>query len=123
MPEDLTGSDVLWAIDAVDELLHQARPVPLTDQVRVDKKTLSAKVERIGEALPLGVGRSSEADEFNALLDRLRALLDASRAIPLTAWHRIDREAAYDLIDQLRATIPAYVKEARLREPEGRGPL
>src|ERR1700746_3847211 len=51
--------DVLVLIDKVDDLVHNAKPVPLTDQVRVDK------------------------------------------------------EEIYDILDQMRATIPEEIKQAR----------
>ena len=51
--------DVLVLIDKLDDLVHNAKPVPLTDQVRVDK------------------------DEI------------------------------YDILDQMRATIPEEIKQAR----------
>ena len=56
-----TGSamDVLVLIDKLDDLVHNAKPVPLTDQVRVDK------------------------------------------------------EEIYDILDQMRATIPEEIKQAR----------
>src|SRR3954449_12606124 len=58
---DETGSamDVLVLIDKLDDLVHNAKPVPLTDQVRVDK------------------------------------------------------EEIYDILDQMRATIPEEIKQAR----------
>ena len=54
-----TAMDVLVLIDKLDDLVHNAKPVPLTDQVRVDK------------------------------------------------------EEIYDLLDQMRATIPEEIKQAR----------
>src|SRR5919202_663202 len=51
--------DVLVLIDKLDDTIHQAKPVPLTDQVRVDK------------------------------------------------------EEIYDILDQMRATIPEEIKQAR----------
>jgi vacuolar-type H+-ATPase subunit H len=51
--------DVLVLIDTLDDLVHNAKPIPLTDQVRMDK------------------------------------------------------EGIYDLLDQIRATIPDEIKQAR----------
>ena len=33
--------DVLVLIDKLDDTIHNAKPVPLTDQVRVDKEAVS----------------------------------------------------------------------------------
>ena len=32
--------DVLELIDKLDDLIHNARPVPLTDQVRIDREAI-----------------------------------------------------------------------------------
>jgi cell division septum initiation protein DivIVA len=47
------------------------------------------------------------------LIDKLDDLIHNARAVPLTDQVRIDREAIYDLLDQMRATIPEEVKQAR----------
>ena len=58
--------DVLVLIDTLDDLVHNAKPIPLTDQVRVDK------------------------------------------------------EGIYDILDQIRATIPEEIKQARWIVKEAR---
>ena len=47
------------------------------------------------------------------LVDRLDDLIHNAKAIPLTDQVRIDRETAYDLLDQLRATLPEEIRAAR----------
>jgi cell division septum initiation protein DivIVA len=47
------------------------------------------------------------------LIDKLDDLIHNARAVPLTDQVRIDREAIYDLLDQMRSTIPEEVKQAR----------
>src|ERR671931_516155 len=41
--------DVLVLIDKLDDLVHNAKPVPLTDQVRVDKEEIYKQGERAAE--------------------------------------------------------------------------
>ena len=48
-----------------------------------------------------------------ALIDKLDDLVHNARAVPLTDQVRIDREAVYDILDQMRATIPEEIKQAR----------
>ncbi len=48
-----------------------------------------------------------------ALIDKLDDLVHNARAVPLTDQVRIDREAIYELLDQMRATIPEEIKQAR----------
>ena len=47
------------------------------------------------------------------LIDRLDDLLHNAKTVPLTDQVRIDREEIYDILDQMRATIPEEVKQAR----------
>jgi hypothetical protein len=47
------------------------------------------------------------------LIDKLDDLVHNARAVPLTDQVRIDREAIYELLDQMRSTIPEEVKQAR----------
>lgn len=97
------GEDLLQAIDAVEELIHNAPPVPLTDYVRVNQRHLSTMVTRIDECLPWNPGSSSDTQELHRVLGRLRSVVDAAKPVPLTRWHRVDRNEVYDQLDQLRA--------------------
>jgi cell division septum initiation protein DivIVA len=47
------------------------------------------------------------------LIDKMDDLIHNARAVPLTDQVRIDREAIYDLLDQMRSTTPEEVKQAR----------
>src|SRR3954453_15913441 len=47
------------------------------------------------------------------LIDKLDDLVHNSKAVPLTDQVRIDREEIYDILDQMRATIPEEIKQAR----------
>ena len=64
---------------------------------------------------PEALTRSLEEGSLDVLelIDKLDDLIHNARAVPLTDQVRIDREAIYDLLDQMRATIPEEVKQAR----------
>src|SRR5688572_15268795 len=47
------------------------------------------------------------------LIDKLDDLVHGARPVPLTDQVRVDKEAMYDLLDQMRATIPDEIKQAR----------
>src|SRR4026208_2263823 len=47
------------------------------------------------------------------LIDKLDDLVHNAKAVPLTDQVRIDREEIYDILDQMRATIPEEIKQAR----------
>src|SRR5690242_20905168 len=76
-------------------------------------------------ALPNGranelLERSSRPEGYTAgpmdvlvLIDKLDDLVHNAKAVPLTDQVRIDREEIYDILDQMRATIPEEIKQAR----------
>ena len=52
---EVVSSDVLPEIDAVDDLIHNSPPIPLTDSVRVKRDRLAPILDRMRTALtPLG---------------------------------------------------------------------
>jgi hypothetical protein len=47
------------------------------------------------------------------LIDKLDDLVHSAKAVPLTDQVRIDREEIWEILDQMRATIPEEIKQAR----------
>jgi F0F1-type ATP synthase membrane subunit b/b' len=59
-------------------------------------------------------GRATlHAMDVLVLIDKLDDLVHNAKAVPLTDQVRIDREEIYDILDQMRATIPEEIKQAR----------
>ena len=56
--------------------------------------------------------------EIQHLVDRLEALLNESWLIPLTSNRIISEEEYLDIIDQMRITIPAGIKQAKRVQQE-----
>ena len=137
-----SGSDGLnrlfELIDSLDDLVHQAKAVPMTDQVRVDKMKLYALLDHMRAAVPGAVQRPqpapgpppatgafatplapppdidlSSADSLLAALEALDDAVHNAKHIPLTDDRRISAEHFYELIDRARAQIPDAVKMAR----------
>ncbi len=54
-----------------------------------------------------------EVVDVLVLIDKLDDLIHNARAVPLTDQVRIDREEIYEILDQMRSTIPEEVKQAR----------
>src|SRR5436853_5813174 len=46
-------------------------------------------------------------------IDKLDDLVHNAKAVPLTDQVRIDRDEIYEILDQMRATIPDEIKQAR----------
>ena len=47
------------------------------------------------------------------LIEKLDDLVHNAKAVPLTDQERIDREEIWEILDQMRATIPEEIKQAR----------
>ncbi|HTY96211.1 MAG TPA: ATPase [Solirubrobacteraceae bacterium] len=47
------------------------------------------------------------------LIDKLDDLVHNAKTIPLSDSVRVDKEEIYDILDQMRATIPEEIKQAR----------
>ena len=60
------------------------------------------------EAHPLG-----DRMDVLVLIDKLDELVHGAKAVPLTDQVRIDREEIWEILDQMRATIPEEIKQAR----------
>ena len=47
------------------------------------------------------------------LIDKLDDLVHNAKTVPMTGTVRVDKEEIYDILDQMRATIPEEIKQAR----------
>ena len=90
--------DLTEAIAALESLLANARPVPLTDQVRLRPGALRdavARVEQEGRSAGLGF------DAYDCL-DELERIAAEAKPIPLTREVRVDPRLIRSLLDRLR---------------------
>ena len=85
--------DVLVLIDKLDDLVHNAKPVPLTDQVRVDK------------------------EEIYDILDQMRATIPEE--IKQARWIVKERQ---EMLAEAKREAERIVKEARERQPPRQTP-
>lgn len=47
------------------------------------------------------------------LIDKLDDLIHSAKQVPLSSQVRVDKSEIYDILDQMRATIPEEIKQAR----------
>ena len=64
-----------------------------------------------GSARPLT--KPGSAMDVLVLIDKLDDLVHNAKPVPLTDQVRVDKEEIYDILDQMRATIPEEIKQAR----------
>jgi hypothetical protein len=91
------------------ELLENARPIPLRDQVRLDKEAVYALVDAIDAAVRSGVGdRRLESDSGSDLLEAAGAAREAvlnAKPVPLTDQVRLRGAQAAGLAAALRRAV------------------
>jgi hypothetical protein len=126
---------LLDLIDALDDLVRDAKAVPMTDQVRVDKEKIYDLLDGIRAALPAAVQRPEpppplpaasgtplappreidieSPDKLLASLDALDELVQNAKRVPLSDDRRIDAERFYKLIERARADVPEAIKAAK----------
>ena len=56
--------------------------------------------------------------EIQLLIDRLEALLVESHSVPFTSSVLIDRDRCFDLINQMRVSVPEEIKKGRRVQQE-----
>lgn len=95
---------VLIAIDELDDLMHNAKLVPLSDHVRVSLEELHELMARIRSGIHSAVARPEESRSMLLLAEIEQLARDAPK-VPLTSQVRIDKERVYDLLDQMRVSI------------------
>ena len=105
--------DVLELIDELRALVHGAKQVPLSDQVRVDKRKLYGLLDQMRSTIPeeirqaRGIVNEREETLAEARREAERILEEArERQTQLVAEHRLIRNAeraAQDIIDDARA--------------------
>ena len=109
------GMEMLIAIDALDDLIHRAPAVPLTDSVRLDEDVLRAAVGRVRSEATTLFGPEPERDgsisHLFGALDGLDELVRTAKAVPLTAQVRMNKERFYKQLDRAREALPEAITE------------
>ena len=111
--------DVLALIDKLDDLIHNARPVPLTDQVRIDREAIYELLDEMRSTIPEEVKQARWI-----VKERQEMLAEAKREserIIGEARERAAQEASeQEIVKRAEREAAQIVEEARLREREVR---
>jgi hypothetical protein len=101
--------ECLVAVDAIDELVHDAKPTRSRRRCRVDAEALLAAIDRAQREITVALAdpRSSAA---LSCLDRLWSLALEARPVPILGGVRLDRSATFDLLDELRQLLANDLK-------------
>jgi hypothetical protein len=82
-------------LEAVERVLARARPVPLTSELRVERKPLRKALAGLRRAAP-------QAAE---VADRFDRLVESARSVPLTGQARIDADELAAILEELRLAV------------------
>jgi vacuolar-type H+-ATPase subunit H len=111
--------DVLALIDKLDDLVHNARPVPLTDQVRIDREAIYELLDEMRSTIPEEVKQArwivKERQEMLAEAKR-----EAERILTEAREKAAQQASEQEVVKRSEREAAQIVEEARLREREVR---
>ncbi|MBA2763980.1 MAG: ATPase [Thermoleophilaceae bacterium] len=109
--------DVLVLIDKLDDLVHNARPVPLTDQVRVDKEEIYDILDQMRATIPEEIKQArwivKERQEMLAEAKR-----ESERIIKESRDEQARMVSSEEVVKQAERQAEEIVEDARVRERE-----
>ena len=109
--------DVLVLIDKLDDTIHNAKPVPLTDQVRVDKEEIYDILDQMRATIPEEIKQArwivKERQEMLAEAKR-----EAERIIREAREEQIRLIAEEEIVKQAERQAEEIIEDARARERE-----
>src|ERR671915_583128 len=109
--------DVLVLIDKLDDTIHNAKPVPLTDQVRVDKEEVYDILDQMRATIPEEIKQArwivKERQEMLAEAKR-----EAERIIREAREEQIRLIGEEEIVKQAERQADEIIEDARARERE-----
>src|SRR3954471_8062286 len=109
--------DVLVLIDKLDDTIHNAKPVPLTDQVRVDKEEIYDILDQMRATIPEEIKQArwivKERQEMLAEAKR-----EAERILKEARDEQMRLISEEEVVKQAERQAEEIVEEARARERE-----
>ena len=109
--------DVLVLIDKLDDLVHNAKPMPLTDQVRVDKEEIYDILDQMRATIPEEIKQArwivKERQEMLAEAKR-----EAERIVKEARERQEKMISEEEITKQAERAAEEILEEARLRERE-----
>ncbi len=104
--------DALVAIDALDDLIHNAPNAFLSDDVKVDPDEVSDLLSALRAGLVEDIPDARRSVSWT-IVDELERAVREGRAVRMGTRVRINADALYELLDRLRATVPDDIRRAR----------
>ena len=110
--------EALAAADEIDDLLHNAKLVPMTGDVRLDVEPYLAGVEKMRDACVWIVARERGRAHtpVTDLLDALEHVATASKKLPMSSQRRVSKDDVYTLLDEFRAVLGPLIAQRQRDE-------
>ena len=100
------ADDLVRAIEAVEQIAGSARPVPLTNDVRIERRRLEAAVADVRSAATSS-GIVADA-EFERGLEDLEKVASRTKPVPLTDQVRFNGKKLDKALGRLRSRLSSY---------------
>ena len=105
---------LLSLLDSLDRQIQDAKPIPLTDQIRLDKAPMYAILDEMREGVPetamladrLGYSKEGLGRTL-PLIDEVDDMIHNGKPVPLTSQVRVSRPRLEEIISQMRANLTA----------------
>jgi dihydrodipicolinate synthase/N-acetylneuraminate lyase len=104
--------ELLVLIDKLDDVMHQARPVPLTDQVRVDKEAVFEIIDALRAEVPQAIAQA-----------RAAGAAPAAGGIDRQAVKSAVSDAISERIPEIVAAVTSAIAARSERRPPPGGPF
>jgi hypothetical protein len=106
--------EILDAINRLDDRVHMAPEIPLTDSVRIEANLLQAGVGGIRQHADRmwGSDREGPVGQLFEALEELEAMVASAKPVPLTEL-RVNRDKLYEPLDRIRELLLPAVTSAR----------
>ena len=109
--------DVLVLIDKLDDLVHNARPVPLSDQVRVDRDEISDLLDQMRATIPEEIKQARWiVKERQEMLEEAKR--EAERVVREAREQQARLVSDEEVTKQAERAADEIVEDARARERE-----
>ena len=99
------GTELRSAVGELGALIDHARPVPLTDQVRVEREELRAALARVRDAVAAELGPVGGTPKLRSALEKLERAAERAKPVPLTSQVRVSAKEIRKQLEKLRRAL------------------
>lgn len=108
--------DALEVLDAIEDMLFEAKGVPISGRARVDPETLAEMVRRLRGHLEITL-HGFPAPRIRAALQGLDDKVREAKPMRLYRGVSVDKQRIYDLLDEIRQNVVEELRPLGAERP------